>query len=308
MLAFICLPNRSYSMNYPIRSPGERFEVRLIEIEKYLVETMEKEGINVQIEYLSHSGIRDVLTELQNLFWLYSKKYKQLKQYREITKYLEDHISHLKDYEKFSSYANDSNPDTKRKYRDQLDKEIAAYKDLLRNSDWLKPGLPLIQQIRTDLKNIDWHSLKKDKKLLLKRVEDKINKMRSKEYNFNLVEDGWHELRRDVRRFEYLNDAMDGLVQPSPEIRCPLAGIDTKGTEYNPNKNSYTCYVSECLLDKLSEISDTLVDLKSVGAHLEASGKEIPDKMVKQVRDLYIDLMNSNVYTHLVRQLKNCRK
>lgn len=307
MLAFIFLPNWSHGMEYPIRSPVDRFEVRLTEIEQYLMETMKKKDISVQIDYISHSGIRDALTELQNLFWLYSKKYKQLKQYREITKELEDHISHLKDYERFSSYAKHSNSDTKKKYRNQLEKEATAYKDFLRNSGWLNPGLPLIQKIRTDLKNINWHSLKKDRKLLLKRVENKIDKMHSKKYDFNLVEDGWHELRRDVRRFEYLNDAMDNLVVPSSEISCPLTGTTANGANHNPIKDSYTCYVSGCLLNKLSDISDALGDLKSAGARLEASGKKITGQMTRQVRALYADLMGSNVYTHLVKQLKNCR-
>ncbi len=303
ILAFFCFGSSGvYGMEYPIHSPVDRFESRLTELEQYLTETAEKESISARIDYLSSSGIRDLLTELENLFWLYAKQ-GPFKPYYKVTKRLEDHISHSEDYARFYAYVSHADPATERKYWNKLKKERAAYEDYLRDSDWLKPGLPLIAQIRETLQYIDWHSPKKDRQLLLKRVAHKIDKIRAKQYNFNLVEEGWHELRRNVRRFEYLNNAMDDLVMPSSEMGCPLTG--TTATDH-PDNSTYTCPVSACLLNKLTTISNELGDLKSAGARLQASGNEIPKQMTNRVSALHAELMDSKVYTHLIQQLRDC--
>jgi len=302
ILMLICLSSSVYGMEYPIHSPVDRFESRLTELEQYLIKAAEKETISARIDYLSSSGIRDLLTELENLFWLYAKR-GQLKPYYKITKRLEDHISHSEDYARFYAYARHADPATERRYWNKLKKERAAYRDYLRDSDWLKPGLPLIAQIREALQRVDWHSPKKEREFLLERVAHKIEKIRAKQYDFNLVEKGWHELRRDVRRFEYLNNAMDELVMPRAEMGCPLTG--TIATDH-PDSNAYNCPVSACLLNKLTTISNELGDLKSAGTRLLASGNEIPQQMTNRVRTLYTELMDSKVYTYLIRQLRSC--
>ena len=299
----------SYGMEFPIDSPMDRFGSRLDEVEGYLEAVRKKVGIESQMDYLDRSGIREALTELQNLFWLYSKKYGQFKKFRDAMKDLEDHISHLGDHKKYLRYAEDVDANTKREYKNKLEHEISVYRNYLKNSDWLKPGHPLIYRIREELKKTDWPSLEEDRDYLLKRVGKKLKKMHWKEYDFNLVEEGWHELRRDVRRFEYLNDAMGGLVMPSQGIDCPLGksvGEEKKGGA--PKNDSYNCHVSPCLIKKLSDADDELLDLKKAGASHEASGKEIPLSMYERVKNIYRELIESKVYLHLASQLKDCRR
>ena len=298
----------SHGMDFPIASPLERFEKRLDEVEGYLDIAAKKKGVENQMRYLDRSGIRDVLTELQNLFWLYSKRYGRFRRFRDVMKDLEDHISHLGDYKKYLRYAEQVDADTEQRYKEKLDHEISLYRNYLKNSDWLKPGHPLIRRIREELRKTDWPSLEADRNYLLKRVAKKLKKMHREEYDFNLVEEGWHELRRDVRRFEYLNDAMDGLVTPSPDIACPLGGpVNGRKKDRARKQDAYNCHVAPCLVKKLSQADDELLELKKAGAWHEASGKDIPPGMYERVKKIHTELIESKVYLHLASQLKDCR-
>ena len=162
-----------------------------------------------------------------------------------------------------------------------------------------------------------------DRNIVLSRLAKKLKKQHESTYNLNLPEEGMHELRRDVRRFRYMNEAASLLVQSDITDKCSaltVAQYDQLSSALKSNlvpevvpkaapkpQSDYFCHVESCLTQKLEYISSSLVPLKFQGSLQLARGEPVSPEIIRQATALYEDLTKSNVYLFLWSQLGSCQ-
>ncbi len=310
--------------NSPITKPRDRFDEMLSNIEGPINEAKSVEGVEARISSLTFSDVVLHLRRFQVLIYIYQKQYPELKKYYEEAKTLENLIGHQSDLDAFLSVAQRSgNAAAIEKATKNRQKGIDDLKAYIGNATWFAKNNDLISELKGKLDRIQWMSLEDDRNLVLSRIAKKMKKQHESTYDLNLPEDGMHELRRDVRRFSYLNEAASQLIRPDIFDKCSaltVAQYDQLSAEAKakiiPNvvpmpvpkaSKDYLCHVERCLTDKLDSISSSLVPLKYNGALQEARGEPVSPEYIRQANELYQNLVKSNVYLFLWSQLGSCQ-
>jgi len=294
-------------VNYPVNHPKDRFTGSLDAIERKLVELQTYGDLDSKISYLDSSGIREYLTELQNLVRLYSKsnRFSGLKPFYEPIKDFEDHISHLRDLKYNVSSAGYYGAQIQQYWTERLNENQWAFHQLLKSNDWSNSEESIPKRIRKSLESINWPSLKKDRNYLLGRLSKYFQKLQEEDYNLNLVEEGLHELRRDARRLSYFNNVINQLVVADYSKACPI-GRDIPPVEPS-NSKKYSCKVSGCLLDKLSHVNSQMASFRSDTLVYLIKLEAVPQTYVERAAAIQKDLLDSKVLLHLSQQIRSCQ-
>ncbi|HEX7793323.1 MAG TPA: hypothetical protein VF456_03185 [Vicinamibacterales bacterium] len=160
---------------------------------------------------------------------------------------------------------------------------------------------------------------------LLKDVKDT-------RYNFNELEDGIHEFRRQLRWFPMTIDSLDGLIllRDDPKGACPvpalesLAGTRAATHRYsNPPLSypaSHPCTISRCLLwpvvksvDELGRLKDEAEGKAAVDAALNvdddhvAWSNTVSPEAITRAKAIKAELMSSHALETLMGQLSSCK-
>lgn len=288
------------AVNHPVNHQTDRFDRYLNAIEGYIERSKDYNSLQSKMSYFDSSGIREQLTQFQNLLRMYKskKRYEAFKPYYEEVKKFEDFISHKRDWGSFR-YA--KNP----KYRKLAEDGEKAYEEFLQTSTWFSTKDSMVNQIRAVVEAIDWPSLNKDRDHLLGGMAKIVEKYHDKEYDLTDMELGVHELRRDARRIFFLDYPVNDLVSQSNARGCPIGKAVQIEERVEPKR--YTCEVSACLMDKLSSASSRLSSIKYEGMKYDLNGDPIPQSIVDKAQVILDDLKNSNVFLHLAEQLRGCR-
>jgi hypothetical protein len=151
-------------------------------------------------------------------------------------------------------------------------------------------------------------------------------------YNFNLLEDGIHEYRRQLRWFPMMIDSLDGLIllRDDPPGSCPVPKLESlKGTRAashrysNPELSfpaSHPCTISRCLMwpvvktvDDIGRLKDEAEGNAAVGAaldvdddHVAWSNKVSPEEIAR-AKMIRSELMESRALDSLMGQLSSCK-
>lgn len=295
---------------------------------------------------LVDSKARIQLFRLESLLRLYVKPFPDLEKYRLEVKDIEDGLG---DYtfavdsldfakDKFKDENKSHPPDAARKAEQDrilegLEKRKAAARVVfarLVERSTLDDDLP---QLRSAVMSsfAGWN-ISKDRQFVSHELFKVLQKVRGGRYNFNLLEDGIHEFRRQLRWFPILVDSFDGLimVRDDPPGSCPvpalekLAGTPTAKHRYsNPELRfpaSRPCTISRCLLWQVVKTTNDIGKLKDEvqgNASVEsalldndidvlASNKATPEEIArgKAYRE---ELYSSHALESLMSQLSSCK-
>lgn len=125
-----------------------------------------------------------------------------------------------------------------------------------------------------------------------------LKKVRDGRFNFNLLEDGIHEFRRQLRWFPMYIDSLDGLIllRDDPPGACPVPRLETLAGSHaarhryaNPALGfpaTRPCTISRCLLWQVVKTVNEIGDIKD-----EAQGDAA---IVSAADDVEVDIPSSN--------------
>jgi len=97
-------------------------------------------------------------------------------------------------------------------------KEI--FDDYLDESGW-GLGLKALDKSETYIAKIDWPKVKPDRQIVLSSLASAADKIANKDYPLDRVEEGIHELRKDIRWILLYAQSLGGLVVRNDHV-CPL--------------------------------------------------------------------------------------
>jgi hypothetical protein len=99
--------------------------------------------------------------------------------------------------------------------------EEAALQEVLENGAWLEKDCPALAAIIDDLESEDWEKPGKDREkiaeFLCEELEEIEQKYASGEFDFEQLEDGVHEFRRQLRWISIYGHALHGLLQTAAD-------------------------------------------------------------------------------------------
>jgi hypothetical protein len=159
-----------------------------------------------------------------------------------------------------------------------------------------------------------------------------LRDVKDNRYNFNKLEDGIHEFRRQLRWFPMMIDSLDGLVmlRDDPPGSCPVPSLESlKGTRAATHRYSnpelsfpatHPCTISRCLLwpvvktiDDIGKLKDQAEGNAAVEAaldfdddHVEWSNK-VSAEEIAQAKTIRNELLASHALDSLMGQLASCK-
>ncbi len=308
--------------NAPITSPIQRFDTLLNSIQS-TVTPLVAQTPEQRVSSLRFSGITQPLRYFQELVTIYGKKFEALDAFDVEAKKLEDFVAHYGDYESFLSAAQGSgNPEAIAKAQAALDKLKADFLAYATDSAWFAVENNYVAQIRAVVSPLATTPLEYDRNYVLKRIAKKIKKQAVKVYNFDLVEEGMHELRRDARRIEHLNTAATQILRGDRQDTCPMLTPEQWAALPDEAKANpvpavvpdpppaasvdYFCHISGCLFQDLSAISQNLALLKTEAASYEAQGKPVPPELIEQAKQMHDKSAQALTNMFLWSQIRSC--
>jgi hypothetical protein len=231
---------------------------------------------------------RQQLFRLESLLRLYARQFPDLDKYRLVVKEVEDGLG---DY----TFAVDAQKFARDKFRDEnraaapsaarkaeqdkilasLDKRKEAARvtfEKIVDRSTLISALPELQSVVPET-FVGWSS-SKDRAYVSAELERMLKIVRDRRLNFNLLEDGIHEFRRNLRWFPIVVDSLDGLIVLGEDApgQCPVPALEAlKGSRAarhryaNPalrNPATHPCKISRCLMWQVVKAVDDIGRLK----------------------------------------------
>lgn len=292
-------------VNYPFASVKKRFQSSLKPVENYVLQIDMKQSLDDRISTIDSSGIRDSLTELQNLIRVYQDMdcCKQFEHFYDEAKKFEDLISHVRDFKYFYQSAQDES--SKQKYKKILDDEVVKYDAFFKASSWFKNGQEFFSnKLLAEVDKVQWPSLAEERNMALDVLAKRVSKISKKEFDLSLVELGIHELKRDLRRLFYLKRGYKNLLSDD-SLTCP---IEEGQKPTNPifDKESYACAISSCLTSKLLNATSELDSIKMSGLQYELQGEPPPPWIKESAQKVLDGIKQPRVLEHIETQIRNC--
>ena len=298
------------------------------------------------VDSLVERDARVELFRLESLLRLYRHKFSNLSDHLRQVKNVEDglgaylyavdSLNFAKD--KFKKEDEDQPPSRARQTEQErtlegLEKKKKAAHDVLAKrlaQSTLGSDLsPLRSQVRSRFNG--W-GFAKDQPYVKRELQQMLTKVRNTRYDFNRLEDGIHEFRRQLRWFPITIDALDGLVlvRDDPAGKCPvpalegLAGSAAARNRYsNPALHfpaAHPCTISRCLLWQVVKTVRDIGHLKdeaqgnlAVDAALDfdddevaTSNKATPEETTR-AEAMRAELFRSRALESLTSQLSACK-
>ncbi|MFC5284222.1 hypothetical protein [Pedobacter alpinus] len=198
----------------------KRFEKQLEKLDAILSSAKASENSTI---LFYKSDARQVLFYLEALSRLYKNIHNKnlFDGLKDEFKCLEDQLGKIDYYENYQKeLASIPNFPTKLLEHLQKHHQIALEKlgNLLKDDDWFKTKL---KDISSELSKADWLKPKEERKEIAKEIFKEIKDI-EKDYetgklNFNYLEEGVHEFRRQIRWISIYAQALDGVIQLKPD-------------------------------------------------------------------------------------------
>jgi hypothetical protein len=335
----------------PFAHPAdEEITARLTRQIDSLVALLQPDGSNVPLETLGDSLIdakaRSQLFRLESLLRLYARAFPDLEKYLREIKAVEDSLgaySYAVDSLNFArdKFAKDNQtqaPDAGRKAEQEQLLEALARKQATARAvlakrlerSTLGSDLP---ELRSAVHSsfVGWGP-SKDVAYVNRELQRALRNVRDGRFNFNLLEDGIHEFRRQLRWFPMHIDSLDGLilVRDDPPGACPvpaleaLAGSGAARHRYaNPALRfpaTHPCTISRCLLWLVSKTVRDIGHLKdeaqgnlAVESALAdddidvATSNNVTPEESARAKAIRTELYSSRALDSLMAQLSSCK-
>jgi len=289
---------------------------------------------------------RQQLFRLESLLRLYARQFPDLDKYRLVVKEVEDGLgsytfavdAHKFARDRFRDENRAAAPSAMRK--DGQDKILAsldkkkeaarvAFEKIVDRST-LIDALPELQSVVPET-FVGWSS-SADRAYVNSELERMLKIVRDRRLNFNLLEDGIHEFRRNLRWFPIVVDSLDGLIVLGEDApgACPVPALEAlKGSRAarhryaNPalrNPATRPCTISRCLMwgvvkavDDIGRLKDEVQGAAAIETadnfefDVSASNKVTAEEIAR-AKASRTELFSSKALDHLIDQLDSCKR
>ena len=271
-----------YDIEKKPKRSAERFHLPLAHLAKILEMNND---IDELIDVLISSDTRNDLFRLQALIRIYKKqKNKNAQLFEQLMlkiKGLEDAIGKYSEKMAFLKFAKTIGADQS-SVIPYIEKEAEHFKDSLKRelqNEWSQSGdrNDGVQSFIEIMSEVKWMKYKKDKKFVIKRIQNMIKKVSRTEYDMSALQEGIHEYRRQVRWTLLYVQSLQGLINfkqgagssTNDDLNSSLADLEKLNNKYlrfntyesekHPVKISFPYYM------KLTDIVKNIGDLKDLG-------------------------------------------
>lgn len=196
-----------------------RFTVQIDKLEKILNDIRSSKERALAFY---QSPARQVLFYLESLTHLYGEMHnrKRFEKIRVASKTLEDQMGKIDYYDGFIkefSVQKDFPVVLLDHIRQQMEKELRRLDVMLKKDGWSNGKMSALQSIKNKLQSADWKTGEEDRSGVGKAILHAIEKIKkdysSGKLNFDDIEHGVHEFRRQIRWISIYAQAVDGLIQ-----------------------------------------------------------------------------------------------
>jgi len=282
------------------RTPISRFYNHLSEINSHL-----NQGV-------ADNMTRHFLFRVQGMLKVYKKFDKPItEELYEQAKAFEDHIGRLDAYVSYLEFAKNINADPKvlAEIQREVDLKEAELKTFV-NSFSLENFIKNLQQV-------DWKDYNKDRKYVLKKFKKMAKEVAEFPYDMNLLQEGVHEYRRDLRWFLIVIHSFEGLIQfldgagnsTVKEFNDLLISMkDNKYLKYDISADEIDpILLSKPYYYRLSQMVAQLGDLKDQGENIHFTAEayvkaglyddihHAEEKILELAKESGIELINSEI-------------
>lgn len=134
----------------------------------------------------------------------------------EMTKELEDAVGAYDQWYTFQRFAAEigatEKPEVREKFHEEVTKAAGAAERILKKT-WLDGSRPKgVKTFLRELNRVDWFSDENDSHHVTKTLEGMLRKISQKEYDFNELQTGIHEFRRQARWVSIYIQSLSGLI------------------------------------------------------------------------------------------------
>jgi hypothetical protein len=204
-----------HKVDGPVERPFERVLVHAAKIDAVLRSESDPDKL---VDVVMAKDLRRQVFLLEGIAKLYSGIHgKPAEAVHVGVKTLEDHIGHFSmtrsNFETAKKVG--ANPKAVALLEADMKASRAALKELLQN-EWMPDAKGRISGLRDaveDWGEARWGNVAKDREQVTEELARRLSKIESTPYDMNLLEDGIHELRRDLRWFPIYAESLNGLVQ-----------------------------------------------------------------------------------------------
>lgn len=186
---------------------------------------------------LYRSGARQTLFYLEGLARMYRNMHnrKRFERMRIAFKLIEDQLGKVDYYDSFvKEFSAQENfpPVLLSNLKQHYDEELIRMIEILREHRWITDDFFMFKKLLGELRDADWKKAKKDRRAIAEIMLAQVNFVQDSYergvLNFQSIEKGVHEFRRQIRWISIYAQALDGLIQlrqvevPNPKLQMYL--------------------------------------------------------------------------------------
>lgn len=274
-----------YGQNIQVPRSYERVLVQISKVHSGLAGLVDAHtSVDKTTDKVISSDLRRQIFLLEGILKLYRKRFgPEVEKHFIVAKELEDVIGEYTHRRSLTQKVEEYGaPGKVVKYMQKH--ESAALKNLrdLVSEKWTPKGSgdarsPALAAMMDDLCQLDWDGDVADSTYIRKEISRRLTKMTKKDYQMDNLDDGVHELRRQLRWFAIYAEALDGMIvldpslHPSPEyesaLKDPLA--TSRFVELTPpSRESVPLHLSKSLYTRNMRAVFDLGDIKDEGEYI----------------------------------------
>ncbi len=196
-----------------------RFIVQLSKLYYSLSNSAQKED---PASFLFDPVVRQNFFYLEALSRIYRKIHdrKMFDLLRNEFKMVEDQLGKIDFYDgwvkEFSQQKNFP-PELNDYFNSHRESELENFRKLLEAKNWINNDYEMVRNILSDLSSAAWMNAADDRRAIAVFLDDELDDLKDdyeeNRFDFNNIEEGVHEFRRQLRWFSIYAQALDGLIQ-----------------------------------------------------------------------------------------------
>lgn len=186
----------------------------------------------------------------------------------------------------------------------------------LEASGWVGSRATALERIRDRIQRNVWDGNRADREYVLGKIARQLERVEKTRYDMNQLEDGIHELRRQIRWFTLEAEAVNGLIELD-DRSCPSATYrpllkDTKLASSKYARFSPTvlepkaCKIPKCLFFGALEAVREFGNLKDEGQNALAVGAAEDEAIFERASELYTAMKRGRLIERLRNSIESC--
>jgi hypothetical protein len=288
-----------------------QIQTKIVEAQKAGAPFSRKSRVD-QADLLMKAGVRTAMFDLEGLGRMYREHKKEdVSKFGEwIYKKSKDVEDALGQFDKYQSTGMD----------DEMKKAASDAMAVMTDDDWIDGSQTggIFDKILNKIDKVEWPSEKKNREFLLQSLADHMKHIQNTDYDMSLLEQGMHQLRRDLRWIPIYAKVFNGLLKKTnkscPQDDLPFSKFaDPKysGLPVNPGVDD-PCEVSACLWEEINGTVGAFGKLKDQAEKIRSKDRKLleTDDMPRSVQNdaerMYETLKDSKLLKTTRKQIEAC--